>query len=64
MSVHQVDVTVAKQVQNDPSLTPSEKSSLMTYLTQRFWTRTKLAAAGYNIDTTCPCGHERDGMAH
>ena len=59
-----LDCSAAQRVLGDPGLTKPQRGCLLAYLTQCLWTRSRLAAAGYEIDQECECGHPSDDMRH
>eukprot|EP00959_Pyramimonas_sp_CCMP1952_P291575 6098655-Pyramimonas_sp.AAC.1 len=59
-----LDCSAATAVLDDPNLTKPQRGCLLAYLTQCLWARSRLAAAGYEIDQECECGHPTDAMQH
>eukprot|EP00959_Pyramimonas_sp_CCMP1952_P070988 1482282-Pyramimonas_sp.AAC.1 len=62
-----LDTTVCCQVRSPVSILPyAEKCMLKAFVTQRLWSKWRLARCGYDVeDLSCPlCGFPRDDLHH
>eukprot|EP00959_Pyramimonas_sp_CCMP1952_P299261 6259471-Pyramimonas_sp.AAC.1 len=59
-----LDVSIARAMVDGKSLTKKARSTLVCFLAQCIWTRTRLRQAGYEVEGACQCGAQQLSLIH